>query len=150
MSEKELVKGVSEDLVAKLKEVQSDILMLKEAGIDISSLSDGYHSFGELYDYRMVYNSLVANMIVEGKDLPHAFANKSYMHSDGKLCFGGGWFVVNIRTPDGWVSNHYKAFYWDLFKIPQVMYAPDWDGHTPEQAYERLRKFALSFEYGKL
>jgi hypothetical protein len=53
--------------------------------------SDGYHTFNELYDFRMSYNAALFNEWAEsGKH----FVHKSYRHHDGELCFGGGRFVV--------------------------------------------------------
>ena len=94
--------------------------------------SDGYHTFAELYEYRMLYNALAANSMPER-------SIKSWRNSDGELCFGGGWFVVFIDLPTGQISNHYEAKDWDLFHIPEAETAPVWDGHTPQQAAERLR-----------
>ena len=65
---------------------------------------------------------------------------KSCKHSDGKLCFGGGWFVVVMETPFGQITNHYENKYYDMFCCPSVDVAPLWDGHTPQQAAERLDK----------
>lgn len=52
-------------------------------------VSDGFHTFDELYHYRMLYNAAFFNSL-EGKYDVH----KSYRHADGELCFGGGWFIV--------------------------------------------------------
>jgi hypothetical protein len=68
---------------------------------------------------------------------------KAWKHSDGEMCFGGGWFVVTMQLPTGQVSNHYEAQYWDLFAVREVECAPVWDGHTPAIAAERLRRFCL-------
>lgn len=102
---------------------------------DRSAISDGYHTFAELYEYRMLYNAHAAEgWAQQGK------AVKSWRHSDGEECFGGGWFVVVVDLhPHGQVSNHYPAADWDLFHVPEVDRAPEWDGHTPAQAAERLR-----------
>lgn len=94
--------------------------------------SDGYHTFAELYEYRMLYNAVAANSMPDR-------AVKSWRHSDGEPCFGGGWFVVFIDLPTGQVSNHYEAKDWNLFRVPEADFAPQWDGHTPQQAAERLR-----------
>ena len=94
--------------------------------------SDGYHTFAELYEYRMLYNALAANSMPDR-------AVKSWRHADGEKCFGGGWFVVFIDLPTGQVSNHYEAKDWNLFRVPEADFAPQWDGHTPQQAAERLR-----------
>ena len=94
---------------------------------------DEYHTMEELYEYRMLYNALAANAMPDR-------AVKSWRHSDGETCFGGGWFVVYLHLPTGQVSNHYKAEHWDLFRVPEVEIAPEWDGHTPAVAADRLRR----------
>lgn len=93
---------------------------------------DEYHTMTELYEYRMLYNALAANAMPDR-------AVKSWRHSDGEECFGGGWFVVYLNLPTGQISNHYRAEHWDLFRVPEVDCAPAWDGHTPPVAAERLR-----------
>ena len=36
---------------------------------------------------------------------------------------------------------HYKVDqYWDLFSVREVEQAPEYDGHTPEQALDRIVK----------
>ena len=97
--------------------------------------SDGYHTFDELYRYRMLYNAHAAR----GWHSRGITVVKSYRHSDGKECFGGGWFIVTALLPSGQVSNHYEAEHWDLFDIPSVVMAPEYDGHTPEMAAARLK-----------
>ena len=97
--------------------------------------SDGYHTFDELYRYRMLYNAHAAR----GWHSRGITVVKSYRHSDGEECFGGGWFIVTALLPSGQVSNHYEAEHWDLFDIPSVGMAPEYDGHTPEMAAARLK-----------
>lgn len=96
--------------------------------------SDEYHTMDELYEYRMLYNAVAATAL-------SGLSVKSWRHSDGELCFGGGWFVVYMNLPTGQISNHYKAEHWDLFDIPAVDKAPEYDGHTPQVAAARMRKF---------
>lgn len=96
---------------------------------------DEYHSMDELYEYRMLYNAHAVNAWVrEGLDVV-----KSWRHSDGELCFGGGWFIVVAALPTGQVSNHYAAEHWDLFRVREVEVPPQYDGHTPRVAADRLR-----------
>ena len=92
---------------------------------------DEHHTVDELYDYRMAYNALAVNA------MPHLCA-KSWKHSDGEPCFGGGWFVVYMDLPTGQVSNHYKAEHWGLFQCSEADSAPEWDGHDPQAALRRL------------
>lgn len=55
---------------------------LKNLFLPEGKISDGFHSFDELYHYRMLYNAAFFNSL-EGKYEVH----KSYRHSDGELCF---------------------------------------------------------------
>lgn len=97
--------------------------------------SDGHHTHNELYEYRLLYNAHAARgWLAAGIKVV-----KSWKHSDGQQCFGGGWFVVVADLPTGQISNHYEAYDWDLFDVPEVDQAPEWDGHTPEDAADRLR-----------
>lgn len=50
-------------------------------------------------------------------------------------------FIVGIDTPDGQATYHYDINpYWDMFKCRVLDNAPEWDGHTPAQAIERIGK----------
>lgn len=109
---------------------------------DIGNFSDGYHSFNELYDFRLQYNAAMANLLHSTKQFT---VYKSRKHSDGELCFGGSWFVVYIITPFGQISNHYHMENWDYFDIPERELAEEWDGHSPEDVLYRLKKFNSSF-----
>lgn len=97
-------------------------------------ISDGYHTFGELYRYRMLYNAYaVRDWMSRGYPVV-----KSHRHNTGEEPFGGGWFVVSAQLPTGQVTNHYENEYWDLFQCPEVDKAPEWDGHTPNDAADRM------------
>jgi hypothetical protein len=102
--------------------------------------SDGYHTFNELYHYRMLYNAVFFNQLKNDPSWGHG-EHKSWKHSDGEDCFGGGWFVVVATLPTGQITNHYSKEHWDLFKIPERPMAEKWDGHTPEDVAERLEKY---------
>lgn len=104
---------------------------------DKGEISDGYHTFNELYYYRMLYNAAFFNM------LPKEWVHKSKRHNDGEECFGGGWFIVIANLPTGQISNHYELKDWDLFQIPEREVADKWDGHTPQEAADRLHKYLL-------
>lgn len=110
------------------------------------STSDGYHTFDELYYYRLLYNVNLVNTIIYNNSRVSAafrlpiYIYKSYKHSDGELCFGGGWFIVVMETPVGQITNHYENKYFDIFCCPCLDVAPVWDGHTPQEAAERLDK----------
>ena len=90
---------------------------------DISDLSDGYHTFKQLYYQRMM---LFAALVKQNRDK----AWKSLRHSDGELCFGGGWFIVGIDTPKGSYTYHYEDNYFSLFDCVELERGKTWDGHT--------------------
>ena len=107
---------------------------------DIENFSDGYHTFKELYEYRLLYNAALFNEFAKNKNIPVC---KSFRHSDGELPFGGGWFIVMAQLPTGQISNHYELKDWDLFKIPELECAWVYDGHTPKDVANRLRDFLI-------
>lgn len=110
----------------------------------IGEISDGYHTFNELYYYRMLYNAAFFNELAMNSNIR---VIKSKRHSDGELCFGDSDnFIVQAQLPTGQVSNHYHMKDWDKFHIDEVEVADEWDGHTPQQAAERLEKFIIKFQ----
>ncbi len=94
--------------------------------------SDGYHTFNELYHHRAVLFSVIV------KAFPDR-AWKARKHHDGSMY--DGMFIVGIETPDGQATYHYDIEpYWDMFQCKELEYAPEWDGHTPAQAIDRIGK----------
>ena len=125
---------------------------IKQAGLPpdtklerINELSDGYHTYDELYEFRKMYNAVLFNEWASqegwnGRIIPKYNVHKSWKHHDSELCFGGGWFIVSAMLPTGLISNHYKAEDWDLFQVPEVEKALyEFDGHTPQDVLERLK-----------
>ena len=109
------------DTEAKRRESICEIANIK----DIGDLSDGFHTFNQLYYQRMM---LFAVIVKQNKDK----AWKSLRHEDGELCFGGGWFVVGGTTPEGDYTYHYEEKYFDLFDCEELECGKHWDGHTEE------------------
>ena len=101
------------------EEIQKEILALDNKG----DLSDGYHSYNELYKHRMVLFSVICNQNQE-------VAWKSWLHHDGTMF--DGYFIVGINTPQGQFTYHYQLEYWELFKVKELKKAPEYDGHTPD------------------
>ncbi len=97
---------------------------------DIGELSDGYHTFNELYHHRALLTAKLFNTYFH-------LAWKSKLHHDGTMY--DGMFIVGIETPEGMATYHYDIDpYWDMFKIKELDKAPEWDGHTPEDAINRI------------
>lgn len=103
----------------------------------MGEVSDGFHTFNELYDFRMVYNAALFN---EWARRGIYSVHKSYRHHDGEECFGGGWFIVVAMLPTGQISNHYKNEFWNYFRVPSYEKAQfEYDGHTSGDVLERLK-----------
>ena len=106
--------------------------------IDLGTVSDGYHTFDELYEFRKLYNAAFFN----GLDHDTYHVHKSTKHFEGDECFGGGWFIAVAVLPTGMISNHYEMKDWDLFHIPEVERSTiKFDGHTPKDVVARLTDY---------
>ena len=130
-------KGLDCSFALKMERLDTLALIdeLQQEQIDMGEVSDGYHTFNELYYYRMLYNAAFFNL------LPKNMAHKSKRHHTGEECFGGGWFIVMANLPTGQISNHYELKDWNLFKVPEKEIADEWDGHTPQEAAKRIKKY---------
>ena len=91
--------------------------------------SDGYHTFNELYHHRAILFAVICNNWFE-------LAWKARKHHDGTMY--DGMFIVGINTPEGQATYHYDLCYWDAFRVRELEQAPEWDGHTPADAIERI------------
>jgi hypothetical protein len=105
------------------------------ASIADGTVTDGFHSFPELYESRLVLHAYA----VEAWQARGWPVVKSWRHEDGERCFGGGWLIVHVVTPEGPASFHYPAAAWELFDVPAVETAPPFDGHTTADVHARLR-----------
>lgn len=96
---------------------------------DCSKVSDGDHTFSELYHHRAILTAALFNECVLS-------AWKSRAHADGNMY--DGYFIVGMDTPCGQVTYHYPLEYWNLFHVVELDRATEWDGHTAAVAATRL------------
>lgn len=108
---------------------------------DRQLVSDGYHSFGELYEHRIV-NYIAILRIIFDRDVRlrrpwHMWRSK--MHSDGSSW--DGWFILGIYTePDQQITYHLPIEKWDECSFAQTLErAPEYDGHTSEDVIKRIK-----------
>lgn len=96
----------------------------------LKDVSDGYHTFGELYEHRYaLFAALCASV---GPRLSW----KSKLHSDGKMFLDS--FIAGIETPLGMATYHMPLSWWDEFHCKELERAPQWDGHTSKDVLKRL------------
>ena len=127
--------GCPEDNIPTIQD-KTTIETMKE---DKGNISDGYHTFNELYEYRLLYNASMFNELAKQNLYD---VHKSKFHSDGTIPFGDeNWFIVQAELPTGQISNHYEMKDWDLFQVPIKEKANPYDGHTPQDVAKRLREF---------
>ena len=133
-------------------------IVVKETG----KVSDGYHTFDELYDHRITlfialcrivatmpiavlsavydYKKLTAyvNRPLDQRNPFHPWRSK--LHHDGTSW--DGWFIMGMGKENGkQISYHIPLSRWDETAFAETLdRAPEWDGHTPDDVIQRLKK----------
>lgn len=109
----------------------------------INNVSDGYHTFWELYKHRVhLYIALCKSI------LSHPWSTtritKSKIHEDGLDVWNEwGMFLLQIQDEYEWqISYHLDKEYWDKcdFAIAQEKATIPFDGHTSDDVLDRLLK----------
>lgn len=119
----------------ELKDFQGQVVRTFEAP-DVQDVSDGYHTFGELYDHRRALTAALAR-VLRGE----SWRSKKHYPSDGPMF--EGYFIVGIDLPTGTITYHYKLSHWDDFGgVLTLDHAPKWDGAAPEDTVPRLLEWA--------
>ena len=109
-------------------DMRGDVICAPAA--DVEKMSDGYHTFADLYEQRLILSAALA------KNNPHAW--KSKRHEDGSVPFGGGWFIMGFDTDEGCYTYHYELKDWDLFQCKELDKGKPWDGHTSKDVRRLL------------
>lgn len=99
---------------------------------DPGEISDGFHTFAELYDHR---HALFIALARSNRHL----AWRSREHSDGKPMFEG-YFIAGISLPTGQISYHLPVALWDHLGDLEDngVEQPAYDGHSPSDVVQRL------------
>jgi hypothetical protein len=95
-------------------------------------ISDGYHTFGELYEHR----TLLFVALMRARPELSWFAQR---HSDGSAF--PGFFIAGMRLPTGQITYHVEDRWLPLLRaqpIIELAVAPEWDGHTSSDVVRRL------------
>lgn len=102
--------------------------------INTGQISDGYHTFDELYEHRI-------RLFITLCKLWRKNVWASVLHHDGSNYVD--WFIMGInKTPGTQISYHLPARYWnEICEFAEVLErAPKWDGHTSADVIERLKE----------
>ena len=125
---------VTPELMQIFAENCVELAKMKEQ-LSIGETSDGYHTFNELYEHRIVLYIALCRMFAV-----HNRVWRSECHSDGTQM--EGWFVLGIDTQPGeQITYHLPMSKWEdcLFANTQDK-APKFDGHTSKDVLSRIAK----------
>jgi len=104
----------------------------EEKDFSVKQVSDGHHTFGELYHHRIVLFCTLCNLL---PDL--SWKSKKHFDEENDPMFDDS-FIAGINTPEGVATYHIKLKYWDMFKIPEIERAPKYDRYNPTDVIDRV------------
>lgn len=103
---------------------------------DTGSISDGYHTFDELYEHRVVLFIALCDVLRAWSQTFPVWRSK--LHSDGSSF--DGWFIMGIFKEKGkQITYHLPMESWASTAFADTLdKAPEFDGHTHEDVLVRL------------
>lgn len=102
--------------------------------INSKKISDGRHTFEELYEHRIILFSIICN---QNADV--SWKSKKHFDEEHDPMFNDS-FIAGITTSLGNVTYHIKMKYWDLFRVKEIPNAFEYDGTTPSEGLKILVK----------
>jgi len=94
-------------------------------------VSDGYHTFDELYDHRAALFAALCSAYPRK-------AWKARLHHDGTMY--DGHFIAGLTTKEGDITYHFEERRWDMFRCKVYNVAPHpYDGATPDDVLKRIQ-----------
>lgn len=107
-----------------------------------NEVSDGYHTFGELYEHRITLFIALCKMIYNDPQYQTGQKSeiwRSKLHSDGTNF--DDWFIMGIGKEKGeQITYHLPIEKWkDTDFANTLENAYEWDGHTPKDVLNRLK-----------
>jgi hypothetical protein len=113
------------------KEQKINALIAK--GCDTNLISDGYHTFGELYEHRIVLFIALCRKLKKN-------VWRSQTHSDGSRL--EGWFILGIGYEQGeQITYHLPMSKWEETDFAETLdKSPEYDGHKSADVLQRLSR----------
>lgn len=107
--------------------------LLLTRGQQVGQVSDGYHTFDQLYEHRTLLFCTLMNQL---KDISW----HSKFHNDGSTY--ENWFIAGMELPSGTITYHLPGYLKPyLSQIKELPKAPPWDGHKAEDVVKRLENY---------
>lgn len=106
--------------------------------IDTGSISDGYHTFDELYEHRCILWIALCAAVAHDPQYQYRQTWRSRLHSDGSMY--EGWFVLGMTNEKGeQMTYHLPVRKWDSCSFAQTLdRCPPFDGHTSADVLKRI------------
>lgn len=107
--------------------------LIKTMKADTNKISDGYHTFEELYEHRIVLYIALCGSIVDTH-----YIWRSHYHSDGTIW--DGWFILGIGINKGeQITYHLPLSKWSDTDFAETLgQSPKFDGHTSKDVLLRI------------
>lgn len=105
---------------------------------ETGEVSDGYHTFNELYDHRC---TLFLALMASNPAL--SWVSKKH-HDESEW---SGWFIAGMDLPTGTVTYHLPDSMWvaaGKTGASILESGKEWDGHTAADVVTRLREWVVS------
>jgi hypothetical protein len=142
------------EMFARINPVIGDYLVVQEDGYvylnpkavferkyspevtDKGKISDGYHTFDELYDHRIALWIALCKQLTPGYQEHQSW--RTQLHSDGTRF--EGWFVLGLKYAAGeQMTYHLPMSRWDECAFARTLErAPEFDGHTSADVLKRI------------
>lgn len=102
-----------------------------------AEVSDGHHTFGELY----IHRHLLFIAVMQSNPKISWRANN---HDDGTMY--PDWFIAGMHLPADDISYHLPVSMWYLLDKKGIITTnkgPSWDGHTSCNVLQRLERWII-------
>lgn len=124
--------------MSALSLIQESINEAIEHGYKVGSISDGYHTFNELYEHRYALWFKMCEMIYDNSFYPSPIVKAKRNH-DGT--YYEGYFILGYTDPTtkAQMSYHLPMVYWEkAYFAKEFDLYPDYDGHTSADVLKRI------------
>lgn len=130
MPEKVTIPGfISQGFINPDQKDLNDVLLQVECK-SAGQVSDGYHTFDELYEHRCLL--FCAFLLCHG-------GWKCRTHADGSVW--DGWFIAGTTVGEQQITYHLPDRLWALCRVFTYETPPEWDGHTSGDVIQRLTDY---------
>lgn len=116
----------------EISRINAEIREQRKNKVSVRDVSDGYHSFNELYKERVALLSIICNSYPE-----LCWKSRHHFDEEHDPMFNED-FVIGITTPSGIATYHLKLEWWNNFNIIEIPNSPQYDGHTVEDDISKL------------